>query len=105
MISGLLLQQVPIGHRDAAKERSDDTDVALVRATNEYIWNVSCTIYLLVWGTINRTIVVPSKPLNGLGREKIGINDMTAKVGNELDGGLDSMFTPAEFFQRVFFVG
>ena len=61
---GLVPQAMIVGHGDSAHHRADDSDVTLVRPTQEQIIQMCTSIEPFVRSAIDGAIVVPSEPSN-----------------------------------------
>ena len=82
-------EAVAIGHADAAEDRADDTDEALVGTAEEEVAQVGGAIEPFVGCAVDGAVVMPGEAADRLGGEDVSRDGEASEVRHEADGGGD----------------
>ena len=63
---------------------------------------MSCPIEHFVWGSVDRSVVVPSEPFDGRWSKNVGVDHVRTKIRSESNTARDATIVPPEFGKLIF---
>jgi len=100
-LTSQLAQAMPIRHTNAAGDRANDADEALVGAADEEVLQMRHAVNLFVRRAVDGAVVVAGEANDRRRRKHIGVDNMPTVIGDESHRrGRDSV-VPPQLFESV----